>query len=285
MLSRCLLPVFGLLSLSAVAVGQSHPRMPVVPSSCPVTKPSGQTLIPPAPYAAKPSLDQFWFGTDKLWTALPVGGTWSGLPHYTPDDPTYRQKLAFWRQGYDPHREPRPNLTVTGRRIDGPAGPLQTDGKGNGSWTNDDQFIMTGINFPTLGCWEITGHYQSDELDESDELTFVIWVDTDSLVSTAFDRRHYMNVEDGVRVARALELPDPEYPEKAQRRGIQGTIVLAIAISKNGEIDKVKIVRRLDPDLDQAAVDAVMRWRFSPAEKDGEAVPFQTLVEVSFRLR
>jgi hypothetical protein len=95
MLSKRLLPVLGLLSLSAVAVGRSHPRTPVVPSSCPVTKPSGQTFIPPAPYAAKPSLDQFWFGTDKLWTALPVAGTWWGLPHYTPNDPTYRQKLAL----------------------------------------------------------------------------------------------------------------------------------------------------------------------------------------------
>jgi TonB family protein len=36
--------------------------------------------------------------------------------------------------------------------------------------------------------------------------------------------------------------------------------------------------------LDQAAVDAVKRWRFAPAEKNGEAVPFQTLVEVSFSL-
>src|SRR5215469_13670263 len=192
--SKRLLPSLCLLSLSAMAVGQDQ----LVPSSCPVTKPSGQTFLPPAPYAARPSLDQFWFGTDKLWTALPVAGTWWGLPDY--NSPTYSQKLAFWRQGYDPQREPRPNLTVTGRRIDGPAGPLQTDRKGYGSWTNDDQFIMTGIDFPTLGCWEITGHYQSDELAESEELTFVVWV-TDSLVSTAFDRRQYMNFEDGVRVA------------------------------------------------------------------------------------
>jgi hypothetical protein len=240
MLSKRLLPFFCLLSLSAVAVGQNH----LAPSTCPVTKPADQQYIPPAPYAAKPPLDQFWFGTDKLWTALPVGGAWWGLPHYTPNGPTYREKLPFWRQGYDPQREPRPNLTVTGRRIDGPAGPLQTDGKGNGSWTNDDQFIMTGIDFPTHGCWEITGHYRSDELDESDELTFVIWVAADSFesVSTPFDRSQYMTFEDGVKFAEALEAPSPEYPEKARQRPIQGTVMLAIAINKNGGIDNVKVV-------------------------------------------
>jgi len=177
MLPKRLLPVLGLLSYSAVAVGQSQPRMPVVPSSCPVTKPSGQTFIPPAPYAAQASLDQFWFGTDKLWTALPVAGTWSGLPRYRPIDQTYyRNKLTFWRQGYNPHSEPRPNLTVTGKRLDGPAGPLLSDGKGHGGWTNEHEFIMTGINLPTPGCWEITGHYESDQLNETDEIRFVIWV-------------------------------------------------------------------------------------------------------------
>jgi hypothetical protein len=29
---------------------------------------------------------------------------------------------------------------------------------------------VTGINFPTIGCWEITGRY------ENDALTFVVWV-------------------------------------------------------------------------------------------------------------
>ena len=103
-----------------------------------------------------------------------------------------------------------------------------------------------------------------------------------SLVSNTFDGRQYLNSDDGARIGRALEAPDPKYPWTAQRRGIQGTIVLAVAINNKGEIDKVKIVRRLDPDLDQAAVDAVKQWHFAPAEKDGEAVPFQTLVEVSF---
>ena len=177
MLSKRLLPSLCLLSLSAISVAQGDPRAPVVPNSCTVTKSVDHTFIPPAPYRAEPSADRFWFGTDKLWTELPVTGTLSGLPHYKPTGQTYyREKVIFWRQGYDPHSEPRPNLTVTGRRLDGPAGPLQSDGKGHGGWTNDDQFIMTGINFPTVGCWEITGHYESKELNESEDLTFVIWV-------------------------------------------------------------------------------------------------------------
>jgi hypothetical protein len=61
-------------------------------------------------------------------------------------------------------------LIVSGRRIDALAQPLQTDGPGTGSWTADDQFLVTGINFPTIGCWKITGRY------ENDEVTFVVWV-------------------------------------------------------------------------------------------------------------
>jgi hypothetical protein len=34
----------------------------------------------------------------------------------------------------------------------------------------DQQYMIVGINFPALGCWEITAHY------EDDELIFVIWL-------------------------------------------------------------------------------------------------------------
>lgn len=158
-----------LLSLCSVALSQDRPRTPLVPSSCPMTIAADHPFVPPPSYPVRPSIGQFWFGTDRLWTALPVSGTWK-LGHYEPDDPTFRQKLMFWRQGYDSHADRQPNLTVSGRRLDSPAAPLQTDGKGVGSWTKDSSFIMTGINFPTAGCWEIKGRF------DNDELTFVIWV-------------------------------------------------------------------------------------------------------------
>ena len=157
-----------LLSLFSLPSSQDHPA-PAAPDSCPVTKAATHPFVPPPPYPAKPRVDSFWFGTDRLWTSLPVSGTWR-LGHYRPDDPTFRQKLFFWRQGFNPHTDLQPKLTVSGKRIDTQAPPLQTDGPGNNGWTKDDQFIVTGINFPTAGCWEVTGHYGKDEL------TFVIWV-------------------------------------------------------------------------------------------------------------
>ena len=167
------LPLLILLSLwqASLAQGSATARLDGAPETCPVTKPYQAGLfVPPSPYPPKASAGDFWFGSDRLWTALPVNGTWRGLPHYRPSDPTFRQKLAFYREGYDWHTEPQPRLKVTGKRLDSPAPPLLSDHATYG-WAKPEQTAMvTGINFPMLGCWEITGHYQDDEL------TFVVWV-------------------------------------------------------------------------------------------------------------
>src|ERR1700686_3626009 len=135
-----------------------------VDASCPVPKVPTHLFVPPAPYSVKLDPQSFWFGTERLWTVLRADGVWSGLPHYTPDDPTFRQKLLFWRAGFDAHSEPRPALTITGRRLDGRAPPLASD-QANAGWQNPDQpFMLTGINLPTLGCWRITAHYRDQEL-------------------------------------------------------------------------------------------------------------------------
>ena len=167
-----LLPFACLIFLFPVALAQQSAtaKPDGVPDTCPVTKPSDQPFVPPFPKPAKQPEDSFWFGTDRLWTQLPANGTWRGLPHYTPDDPTFRQKLFFGRQGYDTHKEPEPKLRVMGSRLNSPAPPVLADRATNGWVHPDQQYMIVGINFPTLGCWEITGHY------EDDELTFVIWV-------------------------------------------------------------------------------------------------------------
>jgi len=126
MLSPRLLLSFCLLFLPVLCLGQQRQKTSVAPETCPVTKPATQPFVPRPPYPPKPSGGQFWFGTDRLWTALPNTGAWIGLGHYTSSDPTFRQKLVFWRQGFDPHAATEAKLTVSGRRTDSLAPPLQT---------------------------------------------------------------------------------------------------------------------------------------------------------------
>jgi hypothetical protein len=134
-----------------------------VPQTCPVTKAPRPPFVPPAPY---PSDGQVLVGSPKLWTNIPKDGVWRSLPHYTPDDTRFRQKVFWWSEGYDWRIENPPELTISGKRLDGPAPPLSTDDHANAGWTNDSNhaFMVAGIFIPTLGCWKITGHYKGEEL-------------------------------------------------------------------------------------------------------------------------
>jgi hypothetical protein len=134
------------------------------PASCLVTRPPNPPFVPPAPYPAKMGPGAFWFGTPKLWTALPTSGEWRGLRGYEPTDLSYRQKLFWWRQGYDWRAEPKPRLTVTGKQLDASEPTLKISGPNNGYNESIKSFMIVGADFPTLGCWEITGDYNGDKL-------------------------------------------------------------------------------------------------------------------------
>ena len=141
------------------------------PATCLATRPPSPPFVPPSPYPAEPpGGGRFWFGTEKLWTALPAEGAWRGLPHYRPTDSSYRQKIFWWREGYDWLADPTPKLTVRGRRLDAPAPLLVAPPATNGYHQDLKSFMLVGVDLPTLGCWEITGRF------EGQSLTFVVWV-------------------------------------------------------------------------------------------------------------
>jgi hypothetical protein len=150
-----------------IAAQPSEPDVPKAPASCPVTQPQDPVFVPPAPYAPVGPYHEFWYGTNDLWVLLQPDGVWYGLPH---THAGYTQKLLWWREGYEPLTEEQPLLTVTGRRLDGDAPPLVTSRATNG-WQQDvGPFMLVGVEIPTLGCWEITGHYYGHDL------SYVVWV-------------------------------------------------------------------------------------------------------------
>lgn len=78
--------------------------------------------------------------------------------------------------------------------------------------------------------------------------------------------------------------PKPAYTKEARRNGVQGYVILKVAVSATGEIKRVRVVRRLPFGLTENAIRAACKLEFKPATKDGKAVPQWVNVEYAFRL-
>ena len=130
--------------------------------TCPVTQAPVPAFAPPVGNTT-PVAGGFFYGTSKLWVQV--------RPHQRPLDNFIRQKIVWWSEGYDWTANPHPALTISGRRLDGAAPALSVDKNVDGSYDvngsyRDDMgsFIMSAVNFPTRGCWEITGKLNGTEL-------------------------------------------------------------------------------------------------------------------------
>jgi TonB family protein len=88
----------------------------------------------------------------------------------------------------------------------------------------------------------------------------------------------------GVLPPKVLYDPDPDYSEEARKAKFQGTVVLWVIVGPDGHPRDITVQRSLGMGLDEKAVEAVRRWKFEPAKKDGQAVAVQIAIEVNFRL-
>jgi len=86
------------------------------------------------------------------------------------------------------------------------------------------------------------------------------------------------------RKARVIYRVDPEYPEDARAKKIEGTVVLGLTIDHDGLPQSIQVKKSLYPSLDQSAIEAVRKWRFEPALKNGQPVSMWVNVEVYFAL-
>jgi len=82
-----------------------------------------------------------------------------------------------------------------------------------------------------------------------------------------------------------LSNPAPAYPDGARRLRQEGTVQLRVLVSPSGSASTVSIANSSGvASLDQAALRAVQRWRFKPAQRDGLAVAATVQVPIRFKL-
>jgi TonB family protein len=93
-----------------------------------------------------------------------------------------------------------------------------------------------------------------------------------------------------LRVGGAIKPPvrlvnvNPDYPEEAQAAGIEGVVILEIIIATDGSVLDARVLRSI-PELDQAAIDAVLQWQYEPTLLNGEPVELEMAVTINFTLR
>lgn len=83
-----------------------------------------------------------------------------------------------------------------------------------------------------------------------------------------------------------LDNPAPVYPALAKRMGEEGKVMLRVHVEANGQPSRIEIRNSSgSPRLDQAAEQAVWRWKFVPAKRGNDAVAAWVVVPISFNLR
>jgi len=91
-------------------------------------------------------------------------------------------------------------------------------------------------------------------------------------------------IGNGVSAPKPVSMPNPEYTDKARKKKLNGTVIVAMIVTPEGKVRDVKVIKSLEQSLDQQAITAVRTWKFEPAMKDGTPVAVHLKAEVSFRL-
>jgi TonB family protein len=89
----------------------------------------------------------------------------------------------------------------------------------------------------------------------------------------------------GVTPPQVVYRSDPVYPADAQSAKPGGAVVLDTVIPENGVPRVIRVIRSLNWQFDETAINALKQWRFSPAMKDGNPVKVRMNVAVEFAPR
>jgi hypothetical protein len=122
---------------------------------CPVTLPATLPLSAPESHPDQPGNPEMaWYGTEDLWTALPIDGD------YGP------RKSVWWSSSFAGGGiEQTPAIDVVWERLDADDPPITNDGYGTNAHTvADGWFMIAGSDPDEPGCWRVTARYAGSSL-------------------------------------------------------------------------------------------------------------------------
>jgi protein TonB len=91
-------------------------------------------------------------------------------------------------------------------------------------------------------------------------------------------------VGQGVSAPTFIPTPDSAAPNSVLKAKRKGTVFLEMVVDEQGKPENLRVTHSCGEDLDKKAVDAVSKWRFQPAMKEGSPVAVKIVVKVDFQL-
>jgi TonB family protein len=79
-----------------------------------------------------------------------------------------------------------------------------------------------------------------------------------------------------------LKKVDPRYPPSLVNDRVEGEVILYAVIRRDGSVDSIQLVRGIDEQLDNNAMQALSQWKFRPAEKAGTTIDLEAIVHIPF---
>jgi protein TonB len=86
-----------------------------------------------------------------------------------------------------------------------------------------------------------------------------------------------------ISAPRKIKDVKPVYPPIAQSARVQGIVIIEATIGVDGHVTDARVLRSI-PLLDQAALDAVRQWQFTPTLLNGAPTPIVMSMTVNFTL-
>ena len=89
---------------------------------------------------------------------------------------------------------------------------------------------------------------------------------------------------DGVTAPKTKRTVRPDYPRKAWDDGFEGSVTALVEVRGDGSVGQVEVLHASAPGVgfEDATIDAVSKWRYKPARRDGEKVDSYAFVRLHF---
>jgi protein TonB len=84
--------------------------------------------------------------------------------------------------------------------------------------------------------------------------------------------------------AKPIAQPAPSYPSELRTACLEGQVVVSFTITAQGDVINAQVVSSTDRRLEAPALEAIQKWKFAPAMRDGVAIKVKALQPIAFAM-